>query len=76
MPLIRKIDNRAIPQSKIFNPCDLNLSTNSIFIVEQNACYYTLGDMTGDGSLVVDGTLQVGGGITITGTITGSGIIL
>lgn len=59
----------------IFNPCNLEILSTSIFIVDDFACYYVLGDLSNDGVLIVDGELKVGGALTTTGPITGSGII-
>jgi hypothetical protein len=49
--------------------------TTSTFIIEQDADYYVLGDLTNNGLIVVDGTLKVGGAIYNYGPITGLGII-
>jgi hypothetical protein len=59
----------------IFNPCDLDVLSTSIFIVDDFACYYVLGDLNNDGSIIVDGTLKIDGALTTTGPITGSGVI-
>jgi hypothetical protein len=59
----------------IFNPSNLTVTVNTIFIVEQNADYYILGDLINQGSIVVNGNLKVGGVIYNTGDITGTGII-
>ena len=59
----------------IFNPCDLTILNTSIFIIDDFACYYVLGDLNNDGALEVNGTLKVGGALTTTGPIIGSGII-
>jgi hypothetical protein len=79
IPFLRNETNRTLnivgSNESIFNPCDLNIRANHIFIVEDNACYYVLGDLTNNGELVVDGELKVGGELTGGGPITGSGII-
>ncbi len=67
-------DTITINQS-IFNPSNLIIMTTSTFIIEQDAEYYVLGDLTNNGSMVVDGVLKVGGAIYNYGPITGSGII-
>ena len=59
----------------IFNPCDLEILSTSVFIVDDFACYYVLGDLMNYGALVVDGECKVGGELTGGGPITGSGII-
>ena len=59
----------------IFNPSNLLVLSTSIFIVEQDAEYYVLGDLINSGSIVVDGTLKVGGALLSAGPITGIGII-
>jgi hypothetical protein len=63
----------------IFNPTNLIIQSSSIFIIEQNAEYYTLGDLINSGSLIVSGTLIVGEGLISSGPIilaSGSGQIL
>jgi hypothetical protein len=62
-------------RESIFNPCDLEVIENSIFIVEQTACYYVLGDLTNNGIIEVNGTLKIGGNFYNYGITTGSGII-
>jgi len=69
-----KTDTIKVHES-IFNPCDLEILSSSIFIVDNNACYYVLGDLNNNGALEVNGTLKVGGALTSTGPITGSGVI-
>jgi hypothetical protein len=59
----------------IFNHANLLILSSSIFIVEEDANYYVLGDLINSGSLVVNGTLKVGGTLYNAGTITGTGII-
>ena len=59
----------------IFNPSDLLIQENDIFIVEQNAEYYVLGDVINSGSLVVDGVFKIGGAFNNPGSLTGNGII-
>ena len=59
----------------IFNPANLVVLSSSIFIVEQNAEYYVLGDVYNSGSLVVSGTLHIDGGLYNSGSIVGPGII-
>ena len=59
----------------IFNPCDLEVLNTSIFIIDDFSCYYVLGDLNNDGSILVNGTLKIGGALTTTGPITGSGVI-
>ena len=59
----------------IFNPSNLNVLNTSIFIIDTDADYYVLGDLTNNGVLVVNGTLKIGGELYNYGTITGSGII-
>jgi hypothetical protein len=59
----------------IFNPSNLKIKKNNIFIIESLSDYYVLGDLINNGILEVNGTLKVGGGITSTGPIIGSGII-
>lgn len=59
----------------IFNPSNLFIAENDVFIVEENAEYYVLGDVINSGSIVVDGTFKIGGALLNTGNITGIGII-
>lgn len=59
----------------IFNPSNLFINENDIFIVEQNAEYYVLGDVVNSGSIVMDGTFKIGGALLNNGSITGNGII-
>jgi hypothetical protein len=59
----------------IFNPSNLFIQENHIFIVEENAEYYVLGDVVNSGSIVVDGTFKIGGALLNNGSITGIGII-
>ena len=59
----------------IFNPSNLTVTVDTIFIIEENADYYILGDLINEGSIVVDGNLKVGGVIYNTGDITGNGHI-
>ena len=59
----------------IFNPFNLTVLSTSIFIVDQDAQYYILGDLINSGSLVVSGTLHIDGGIYNSGSIVGPGII-
>jgi len=75
--------NRTTPTSintikqyqSIFNPSNLFIGENDIFIVEQNSEYYVLGDVVNSGSMVVDGTFKIGGALLNDGNITGIGII-
>jgi hypothetical protein len=67
-------DKITINQS-IFNPSNLTILSSSIFIIEENADYYILGDLINSGSLIVSGTLKVGGIIYNNGSIIGPGII-
>ena len=69
------IVNTIKSRQTIFNPTNLTVTVNTIFIVEQNADYYILGDLINQGSIVVNGNLKVGGVIYNTGDITGTGII-
>jgi hypothetical protein len=62
-------------RESIFNPCDLEILSTSVFIVDDFACYYVLGDLINNGSLVVDGECKIGGALLSTGPITGSGTI-
>jgi cephalosporin hydroxylase len=59
----------------IFNHSNLFIQENHIFIVEQNAEYYVLGDVVNSGSILVDGTFKIGGALLNNGNITGIGII-
>jgi hypothetical protein len=59
----------------IFNPSNLTILNTSIFIIETDADYYVLGDLTNNGVIVVDGVLKIGGQLYNYGIITGSGII-
>ena len=63
----------------IFNHDNLTVTTDDTFIVEKNAEYYMLGDLTNDGTVVVSGSLAVDGAINLYGPLilaSGSGIIL
>ena len=76
--------NRTTPESvnivkqyqSIFNPTNLLIQLNDIFIVEDSAEYYVLGDLINSGSLIVSGTVLIDGALTSIGAITGPGIIL
>jgi hypothetical protein len=59
----------------IFNPSNLTILNTSIFIVETDADYYVLGDLTNYGQIIVNGVLKIGGQLYNYGIITGSGII-
>ena len=59
----------------IFNPFNLLIQNNNIFIIENNADYYVLGDLVNSGSIVVNGTLKIGGVLHNIGSITGTGVI-
>jgi hypothetical protein len=59
----------------IFNPTNLTVVSGSIFIVEQDAEYYVLGDLVNSGSILVDGTIKIGGVLYNQGDIIGTGII-
>jgi len=59
----------------IFNPDQLIILNSSVFIIEENANYYVLGDLYNNGVIQVSGTLKIGGILHNSGTITGSGII-
>jgi hypothetical protein len=59
----------------IFNPFNLLIKDSHIFIIETNADYYVLGDLTNSGSIVVNGTLKIGGALLNIGSIVGDGII-
>jgi hypothetical protein len=59
----------------ILNPGNLLVLSNNIFIVEENAEYYVLGDLRNSGSLIVSGTIHIDGGLYNSGSIVGPGII-
>ena len=59
----------------IFNPFNLLIKDSHIFIIEPDADYYVLGDLTNSGSIVVNGTLKIGGALLNIGSIVGDGII-
>jgi hypothetical protein len=59
----------------IFNPSNLTILSDSIFIIENNAEYYVLGDLINNGILNVNGTLKIGGILFNNGTINNTGII-
>ena len=59
----------------IFNPSNLVVLSSSIFIIQQDADYYVLGNLINSGSIIVSGTLHVDGAIFNSGSITGPGII-
>lgn len=59
----------------IFNPSNLLILNNDIFIIESNAEYYVLGDLINSGSLIVSGTIHIGGALFNNGIVIGSGII-
>ena len=59
----------------IFSPADLLITTSGIFIIEENANYYVLGDLINSGSIIVDGTLKIGGNFFNYGSVVGSGVI-
>lgn len=67
--------NRIEQYQSIFNPSDLLITNSSIFIIDNNADYYVLGDLINNGVLEVNGTLKIGGSLISTGTIIGSGVI-
>ncbi len=67
-------DTITVNQS-IFNPSNLKVLSTSIFIVDNDADYYVLGNMLNSGSVVVRGTLKIGGVLYLSGSITGPGII-
>lgn len=67
-------DTITVNQS-IFNPSNLTVLSTSIFVIEQNADYYVLGNLINSGSIIVSGTLKVGGTIFNNGSIVGPGII-
>jgi hypothetical protein len=63
----------------IFNHDNLIVQVNDIFIIEKNAEYYMLGDLTNNGAVIVSGSLTVDGIINLHGPLilaSGSGIIL
>ena len=63
----------------IFNHDNLLVQTDDIFIVDKNAEYYMLGDLTNNGTVIVSGSLAVDGIISLYGPLilaSGSGIIL
>lgn len=71
--------NRIKEHENIFNHGDLLVQSNNIFIVEDNAEYYTLGDITNNGEIIVSGSLIVDGGLILNGPVflkSGSGQIL
>jgi hypothetical protein len=59
----------------IFNPSNLTVLSSSTFVIEVNADYYVLGDLTNYGTIQNDGTLKIGGVLYNYGIITGTGII-
>jgi len=59
----------------IFNPSNLTVQSTSTFVIETNADYYVLGDLTNYGTIQNDGTLKIGGVLYNYGIITGTGII-
>jgi hypothetical protein len=59
----------------IFNPADLLITTSGIFIIEENADYYVLGDLINSGSISVNGALKIGGNFFNYGSVVGTGII-
>ena len=59
----------------IFNPDQLTIFNSSIFIIEENASYYVLGDLYNNGTIQLNGTLKIGGILHNSGIITGNGII-
>lgn len=67
-------DTITVNQS-IFNPSNLRVLNTSIFIIESQADYYTLGNLSNSGSLIVSGTLKIGGILYNSGSIVGPGII-
>lgn len=62
-------------RQSIFNPSDLQVLSSSVFLIEQYADYYVLGDIVNSGSIVVSGSLKVGGSIYNAGSISGPGTI-
>ena len=69
------IINTIRSHESIFNPSNLTILSNDIFIIESNAEYYVLDTVINSGSLIVSGTLHVGGALLNYGTISGPGII-
>jgi len=67
-------DTVTVNQS-IFNPSNLRVLNTSIFIIESQADYYTLGNLSNSGSLIVSGTLKIDGVLYNSGSIVGPGII-
>jgi len=67
--------NKIRKDESIFNPDKLTILNNSIFIIEENASYYVLGDLYNNGVIQLSGTLKIGGVLHNSGTITGNGII-
>lgn len=59
----------------LFNPANLSVQDSTIFIVEQDAEYYVLGDLYNSGSIIVSGTIHIDGGLYNSGSIVGPGII-
>ena len=67
------------PYQNIFNHDNLQVQAGVIFVVEKNAEYYMLGDLTNNGTVIVSGSLAVDGAINLYGPLilaSGSGIIL
>jgi hypothetical protein len=60
----------------IFNPTNLVVLSGTTFVIENDAEYYVLGDLTNNGSMVVNGTLKIDGVLYNQGDITGSGTII
>lgn len=71
---IDSTDKITVNQS-IFNPSNLTVLSSSVFVIEDKADYYVLGNLINSGSIIVSGTLKVGGAILNSGTITGPGTI-
>lgn len=69
------IINTIRSHESIFNPSNLTILSNDIFIIESNAEYYVLDTVINSGSLIVSGTLHIGGALLNYGTISGPGII-
>lgn len=62
----------------IFNHNNLTVQPDQLFIVEKNAEYYMLGDLTNNGTVIVSGSLAVDGVISLYGPLilaSGSGIV-
>ena len=59
----------------LFNPADLLVQSTSVFLVEQDAEYYVLGDFYNNASVIVSGTIHIDGGLYNSGSIVGPGII-